>query len=79
MTMMSQLALLEHPATPELLTEQWLSSIWRLWVAKVLAAHGAVQLTRDDEGISRILQRLVTKADKSFDIHWPGHQRPGIS
>ena len=44
MTMMSQLALLEHPATPELLTEQWLSSIWRLWVAKVLAAHGAVQL-----------------------------------
>ena len=32
-----------------------------------------------DEGISRILQRLVTKADKSFDIHWPGHQRPGIS
>ena len=50
MTMMSQLALLEHPATPELLTEEWLPSIWRLWVAKVLAAHGAVQLTRVYQG-----------------------------
>ena len=50
MTMMSQLALLEHPATSELLTEGWLPSIWRLWVAKVLAAHGAVQLMKVYQG-----------------------------
>jgi len=43
---MSQLALLEHPATLELLTEGWLSSMWRLWVTKV----GAVQLTKVYQG-----------------------------
>ena len=78
MTMMSQLALLEHPATSELLTES----------GGVVAVHLAVvgregisgsRCGSTDEGISRILQRLVTKADKSFDIHWPGHQHRGIS
>lgn len=50
MLMAARLAVLEHPATPDGEQEEYLPSIWRLWVTKTLANHGAVQLVTVFQG-----------------------------
>lgn len=50
MLMAARLAVIEHPATPDGEQEEYLPSIWRLWVTKTLANHGAVQLVTVFQG-----------------------------
>lgn len=50
MVMTARLAVLEHPGEPDHPDEQWLASIWKLWVTRALVAHPFVQLAKVYQG-----------------------------
>ena len=50
MVMTARLAVLEHPGEPDHPNEQWLASIWKLWVTRALVAHPFVQLAKVYQG-----------------------------
>lgn len=50
MLMAHRLALLEHPAKPEGVGQDWLPSIWKLGIVKLLASHEAVNIVEIWQG-----------------------------
>lgn len=45
MVVCGRFAMIEHPASPEDISERWLATIWRLYIVEVLQKHPWVQTT----------------------------------